>query len=78
MNSPLFHIVEDAFAILVRNGVYKQAQIYHRDGRLYAAYSGGFIRLTTYGTSVPNIRLDGLNIDVAPKTLANGQYALKG
>ena len=51
----LFHQIDDAFVILYSRGVYKQAKVYQRNGDLYAGYGSGFVRLSTGGTSVPNI-----------------------
>jgi hypothetical protein len=59
----MFHIIEDAYAILRnKQGVYRQAKIYRRDGYLYAGYSGGFIRLHRLGTSNPYIFWDTIEL----------------
>lgn len=56
-----FQHVEGEYAILVTNGVYKQAQVFNRGGYLYAQASGGFVRLHKDGhTSKPKTRLDYL------------------
>ena len=52
-----FHLIEDAAAILVSKGVYRQSKVYRRGNELYAGYGGGFIRLYKDGTSLPNVRL---------------------
>lgn len=41
----LFHRVDDTHAILRRKGVYYQAPLYTRDGRIYARVGGGFVLL---------------------------------
>lgn len=62
MMSPLFHRVDDSFAILRgRNGVFRQVDVYVYRGHLFARYGGGFIRLYHKGgTSVPAVFLDDL------------------
>lgn len=53
-----FQQVEGEAAILVERGVYKQVDLYVRDGYLYAKVSGGFVRLTKDGsTSKAHMRL---------------------
>lgn len=52
----LFNVVEGAFVILVRKGVYRQAKVFLRDGEVYAGWGGGFVRLTAGGgTTVPTV-----------------------
>jgi len=57
----LFHEIPDAEAIIrQRGGIFKQAKVYRRGGKLYIGASGGYVRLTakfgdTWGTSNPNI-----------------------
>lgn len=41
----LFHRIEEAQAIIRRKGVYKQVPLYHRNGKIYAGYGGGFIQM---------------------------------
>jgi hypothetical protein len=62
--SPLFHEVEDAYAILKSRGVYRQSKVFERRGYLYAAYGSGFVRLHRHlnGTSNPNIAWDELRL----------------
>lgn len=51
-------------AVIVAKGVYKQVPIFTRDGLLYAAYGGGYVRLKEDGsTSQPTARLDHLDFD---------------
>lgn len=51
-------------AVIVNKGVYKQVPVFIRDGLLYAAYGGGFVRLKDDGsTSQATARLDHLDFD---------------
>ena len=65
----LFTIIDDATAIIRQaNGVYKQAKVYHRGGRVFVGHSGGFLRVTanfggTWGTSNPNVKVEALEGD---------------
>lgn len=55
-----FHILDEAVAILVMKGVYRQAKVYRRGDGLYASHGSGFVRIHRDGTSVPNLRCVGL------------------
>lgn len=56
-----FQQIEGEAAILVENGVYKQVDLYARDGYLYAKIGGGFVRLMADGaTTKPRLRLEYL------------------
>ena len=58
-----FHIIEDGAAILVSKGVYRQTKGYHKGFAVFAGWGSGFIRLhANGGTSLPNVRHDGLDI----------------
>lgn len=46
-----FKQVEGEAAVLVENGVYKQCDVFTRDGYLYAKVSGGFVRLMADGST---------------------------
>lgn len=46
-----FKKVEGSAAIIVSNGVYKQVDVFERDGFLFCASSGGFIRLMHDGST---------------------------
>ena len=61
MSKLLFHEIQDGVVVVRRNGVYKQVPLFHRNGRVYAAISGGYVRLGTYGTSVPNLEIDAID-----------------
>lgn len=58
----LFHVIDDGVAILrIRGRVYKQAKIYHRGEDVFAAYGGGYIRLTRgSGTTVPEVSCEAV------------------
>lgn len=54
-----FQHVEGEAAIVVENGVYRQVDLYTRDGFLYAKTAGGFVRLMQDGsTTKARLRLD--------------------
>jgi hypothetical protein len=58
-----FKQVEGEAAIVVINGVYKQCDIFERDGYLYAKAAGGFVRLFADGaTTKAKMRLETLSI----------------
>ena len=64
-----FHILDDCAVILRSKGVYKQAKVYARDGRLYAAHGGGFVSLmANLRTSHPDVSWDETD---APHTSDN-------
>lgn len=56
-----FHVIDDAAAILVSKGVYRQAKVYRRGKELFAAYGTGFIRIYKNGTSLPNVRCEDVD-----------------
>jgi hypothetical protein len=69
----LFSVIDDGVAIIrCANGVFKQAKVYHRGGRVYVAHGGGFVRVCaafngTFGTSHPNVKvveLEAEGVDV--------------
>lgn len=52
----LFKLIEDGYVVLRSRGVYRQAKLYRRGEDIYAAHSGGYVKLHGYaGTSAPNI-----------------------
>lgn len=59
----LFHVVDGAQAILHSKGVFRQTAVFHREGRIYAKWGGGYVRLgAANSTSVPHVSwraLDG-------------------
>lgn len=55
----MFKQVDGENAVIVENGVYKQTDVFSRDGALYAKAGGGFVRLYADGsTSKAKCRLD--------------------
>lgn len=64
----LFTIIEDGVAIIrAPKGVFKQAKVYQRGGRVFVGHSGGFIRVCakfgdTFGTSHPDIKVIDLEV----------------
>lgn len=57
-----FKQIEGEAAVMVEGGVYKQVDLYSRDGYLYAKAGGGFVRLMADGsTTKPRLRLDSLS-----------------
>lgn len=60
----LFQKVEGENAIVVHNGVYRQCDVYERNGALFAKVGTGFIRLYANGsTSQTKTRLETLAYD---------------
>ncbi len=58
-NSNPFTVVSEVQVITLSNGVYKNAAVYSRDGRLYAKDKGGFISLRSNKlTSHINVKWD--------------------
>lgn len=61
----LFIESEGDAAVISMGGVYKQVEVYTRDGYVYAKANGGFVRLLADGsTSKSNCRLDHLVTDM--------------
>ena len=57
---------EGEAAILVENGVYRQVELFTRDGYLFAKLGSGFVRLMADGsTSKAKVRLDFMTWDGA-------------
>lgn len=75
-NQHFIHI-ENAQAILVKNGIFKPCPLYVREDRVYALYGGGFVYLTqngkNMGTSTPKVRVDAIIADFVPTTDAMGR-----
>lgn len=72
-----FHEVPDSVVILVKGGVYKQSQVYVRGNFLYAKHGSGFAQINTHGTSVPNLRIDGLDIPGVDHAFEGGRMIAK-
>lgn len=61
----MFAKLEGETAIVVVGGVYKVADLYEREGKLFAAVAGGFVRLYANGsTSKPKLMIDTVAIDM--------------
>lgn len=61
----LFKELEGDVAIVASGGVYKQVPIFTRNGYLFAAVSGGYVRLKADGTtSKDKLRLEHLETEV--------------
>lgn len=59
-----FKQIEGDAAILVENGVYKQVDLYSRNGYLFAKLGSGFVRLMADGsTSKHKLRLDTISYE---------------
>lgn len=57
-----FKQVEGEAAVLVENGVYKQVDLYTRDGTLYAKTAGGFVKLYADGaTTKAKLRIETIS-----------------
>lgn len=62
----MFKHLEGETAILVQGGVHKVADLYERDGKLFAAAAGGYVRLNANGTtSKDKLSIDTLALDAA-------------
>ena len=62
----MFQALEGDCAVIVEGGVYKQADLYARNGFLFAKAGGGFVRLYADGsTSKPKCRIDTISTEKA-------------
>lgn len=62
----MFKALEGQAAVIVENGVYKQADLFTRSGFLYAKVGSGFVRLYADGsTTKAKCRIDALHFDAA-------------
>lgn len=66
-----FTLIEDAAVILLgKKGVYRQAKLYRRADKIYAAYGGGYIRLLQGGsTTNPDVRYQDFEGDGVAQNL---------
>ena len=55
-----FKLLDGETAILQQSGVFKQADLYEWDGKLFAKHGSGFIRLKENGSTSK----DGINIEM--------------
>jgi hypothetical protein len=57
----MFRHLEGDQALVVLGGVYRVADLYERDGKLFAAISGGYVRINANGlTSKDKMRVESL------------------
>ena len=64
----VFKVIPDAYAVSVTKGVFKQVEVYERDGLIYINHGSGFVRLvrgshTKIATTSPNTYIDELTVD---------------
>lgn len=60
----MFKRIEGDTVILVQSGVYKVADLYERESKLFAAIGGGYVRLYASGTtSKDKLHIDALMLD---------------
>jgi hypothetical protein len=70
-----FHKIDDAAAITLARGVYRQSPLYRRGENLYVAYGSGFLRLCSGGgTSLPNVSWK--EIDVGGGSYSEGTFSV--
>lgn len=61
-NAMGFNIVEGAFVVTLEKGVWRQVDLFEREGKIFAKQKGGFIALMNNGTtSVPTVKWHGIN-----------------
>jgi hypothetical protein len=75
----LFSAIDDKQAVIrnTKNGVFKQVKLYERNGDIYAAAAGGFIRLLVDGrTSHPNMKWDDIEVRYEPVNNLYGSIKL--
>jgi len=59
-----FKHIEGETAVVALGGVFKVCDLYERDGKLFAAVAGGFVRLYENGsTSKPKLLIESIQID---------------
>lgn len=80
LDDGLFHVIEGAQVVLHSRGVFRQVKVYRRGGDIYAAHSGGFIKLFGMGgTSHPNATWKHLKHEIKELVItANGTPSWKG
>ncbi len=73
----MFQHVEGDTVIVVENGVYKQCDLYKRNGFLFAKIGGGFVRLMVdASTSKARMRLDSIFTELGLATDGLGRLML--
>lgn len=64
----LFHIIDDATAILRSKGVYRQVTVYRRGDEVFAKWGAGYVKLLSAGhTTHPNV--SWVDVDPAGVTI---------
>lgn len=68
-----FHQIEGGYAILRSRGVFKQVDLYVRDGRVFAQWGSGLIGLMVYqrGTTKPDVSWVELSISYDRDDMGN-------
>lgn len=73
----LFNIVADSHVILRSSGIWKQTELYERDGILYAKHGSGFIGLRTVGnTTLPKVQWEAIHSPREWKVILLGRLEL--
>lgn len=72
MTDNLFHLIEGAVGVTIKNGIYRQIKLYRRNGSIFVQHAGGFARIINPqgDSSHPDLRLD--HIDVGDSDLQIG------
>lgn len=74
-----FKQLDGETAILQQGGVFKQADLYEWDGKLFAKFGAGFIRLKENGsTSKDGVNLELLCLDVPLRRDRFGRLCVSG
>ena len=70
---------EGEACVLVTNGVYRQCEVYERNGMLFGKVGAGFVRLMADGsTTKAKTRIDGLLCDGDLMRMPTGALCLGG
>ena len=60
-----FRKLEGDTAVLVHGGVYKSTSLFEWDGKLFAQFSGGYVRIRQDGsTTKDGVRIEHMEIDL--------------
>lgn len=74
-----FRKLDGEFAITKQDGVFRQADVYERNGYLFVAHGNGFVQLqSTGGTSSPKVNLDELNMTTPVAMNPTGRLCIEG
>lgn len=74
----MFSIIEEGYVVLRKNGVFKPAKLYSRNGYIFANHGGGFVRLSKNegATSVPDLKYEDLVLPFDPKADCIGRLLM--